>query len=237
MLLIPAIDIRNGRCVRLYQGKFDKETVYNADPVSVALDFENRGAKRLHVVDLDGAAGYLKNNLSIIRKICENTQIPVECGGGVGDLKTAEAFISSGVSEVILGTIVIKKPDNARELIKNIGIDKIQIGLDYSGEKIAVSGWKELIKGSVCDEIEKWGNEGVQRFILTDITRDGTMLGPGFSLLRKIAGKVNVKITAAEGVSGPEDITKLSELETLGVDRVISGKAVYEGKIRIEDYA
>lgn len=236
MLLIPAIDIRNGKCVRLFQGRFDKETVYSTDPVSVALDFENRGAKRLHVVDLDGAAGNPKKNLSIIRKICKSIQIPIECGGGIRDLKTAEMFIDSGVTEVILGTIVIKNPDKTRELIGKVGIEKIQIGLDYSGEKIAVSGWKELVKGSVNEEIEKWKNEGVKRFILTDVTRDGTMQGPGVSMLRKIAGKAHVKITAAGGVSGPEDITKLSELNDLGVDRVISGKAVYEGTIRIEDY-
>lgn len=237
MLLIPAIDIKQGRCVRLYQGKYDKETVYATDPVAVARDFEARGAKRLHVVDLDGAVIDSSRNFTIIKNICKNVKIPVECGGGIRNVETAEKFLIAGVSEIILGTIIIQNPEIAKYIITVCGQSKIQIGLDFSGEKIAVKGWKKLISRSITDEINFWKNQGIQRFILTDINRDGTMDGPNIQAFKFIAEKTNIKITAAGGVSQTDDIMQLMELEPLGVDRVISGKAVYENKIKIEDFS
>ncbi|MFC1553781.1 1-(5-phosphoribosyl)-5-[(5-phosphoribosylamino)methylideneamino]imidazole-4-carboxamide isomerase [candidate division KSB1 bacterium] len=237
MLLVPAIDIKQRRCVRLYQGKYEKETEYNLDPVAVAVDFRKRGAKRLHVVDLDGAVKDKSSNLDIIRDICSNVDIPVEMGGGIRDIKSAKEIIDLGISEVILGTLVIKSPDTAVEIIKELGPERIQIGFDYSGDHIAVKGWQELVRGSVVNEIKKWQVYKVERYILTDITKDGTMIGPNVKSLKDIAEHTDVLITAAGGVSCPEDIEKLSSLENVGVDRVISGKAIYENKIRIEDYS
>lgn len=237
MFLIPAIDIKQGRCVRLYQGKYDKSTEYSADPVAVACDFEARGAKKLHVVDLDGAILDSSRNFGVIEEICQRVSIPVECGGGIRDVKTALNFLHAGASEIILGTVVIQNPELAQQIIKECKSVNVQIGLDFSGNRIAVRGWRELVPGSVVDEISTWGSEGIQRFILTDITRDGTMRGPNIAAFRSIAEKTGVNITAAGGIARPEDIQQLEKLEPLGVDRVISGKAVYEGTVRIEDFA
>lgn len=236
MLLIPAIDLKNGKCVRLYQGKFDRETLYSDDPVSVAVSFEKRGARRLHVVDLDGAYIEKSPNFHIIRDICQSVSIPVECGGGIRDLDTANRFLNAGISEIILGTLVIKEPLKAAEIVKKCGPDRVQIGFDFKDDSIAVNGWKELVPGSVTDEINKWHEGGVSRFILTDITKDGTMEGPNIEALRTIAATTEAHITAAGGVSKPDDIKELAALEPLGVDRVISGKAIYENTIRLEDF-
>ncbi len=236
MELIPAIDIRVGRCVRLFQGKYDDVTEYGDDPVAVAQDFEARGATRLHVVDLDKAVIDTSSNFDIIANICRAVKMPVECGGGIRDSEYACQLIEAGVSEVILGTVVIKNPDLAEAIIESTGRQHVQIGLDFLEDKIAIKGWKELVEGSVIDEIKKWQNKGIQRYILTDINRDGAMTGPNIEAYRVIAEKTNTGITASGGVSKPEDIKQLLPLESFGVDRVISGKAVYEGTIRIEDF-
>jgi phosphoribosylformimino-5-aminoimidazole carboxamide ribotide isomerase len=236
MIVIPAIDIREGRCVRLFQGKYDEVTDYGDNPVGVARECEARGAKRIHVVDLDRAVKDSAGNFDIIKNICRSVAIPVECGGGVRTIQAAYDLIDAGVTEIIMGTVVIKDPDLTDKIIQSVGSDKVQIGFDFSGRKIAVKGWKELVEGSVVDEINQWHGRGVQRFIVTDINRDGTMEGPNIEAFRSIAEQTDVKITASGGVSKPEDIHQLRLLESSGVDRTISGKAIYEGTIMIEDF-
>ncbi len=236
MLLIPAIDIREGRCVRLFQGKYDEVSDYGGDPVAVAVEFEVRGAQRIHVVDLDRAVKDTGGNFDLIKNICGSVAIPVECGGGVRSPNAASDLIDAGAAEVIVGTVVIKDPEIADAIIQSVGSDRVQIGFDFSGTKLAVKGWKELVEGSIVDEINRWHGRGVQRFILTDITRDGTMEGPNIDAFQSIAEQTAVKITASGGVSKPEDIHQLQRLESSGVDRTISGKAVYEGTILIEDF-
>ncbi|MFC1729846.1 1-(5-phosphoribosyl)-5-[(5-phosphoribosylamino)methylideneamino]imidazole-4-carboxamide isomerase [candidate division KSB1 bacterium] len=236
MILIPAIDLKQGRCVRLYQGNYKKETEYSKDPVTVARSFEESGAQKLHVVDLDGAVRGQSRNFPIIADICKAVSIPVECGGGIRDCATVQRFIDAGVSEVILGTIVLNNPDETLRAIKTCGADKILIGLDFQDDSLAVKGWKELIPGSVVDEINRWHSEGIRRVVLTDISRDGTMQGPNIPAFREIARSTEVYITAAGGISRPDDIHRMKELEPLGVDSVISGKAIYEKRVRIEDF-
>jgi len=236
MILVPAIDLKQGRCVRLFQGQYENETEYSRDPVKTAIGFEAQGAKRLHVVDLDGAVLGESGNFSVISEICAAVNIQVEIGGGIRDLKTAQRLLDAGVSEVILGTIVIQEPEEARLIIRECGADFVQVGLDFKENEIGVRGWREMVPGSVNDEIKKWQGEGISRFILTDITKDGTMNGPNIESLEEIARNAEAKITAAGGISCPQDVYTLQKLEKYGVDRVISGKAIYENKIMLKEF-
>jgi len=237
MMLIPAIDLKRGRCVRLYQGKYDRETAYSADPVRVARDFEKRGARRIHLVDLDSAVTGSSEHFPLIRKICRSVNIPVECGGGIRDNETAYRYLDAGAAEVILGTVVMRYPETALEILGDCGPDRVQIGFDFDGDNIFVKGWTEHIRSSVTGEIMRWKKHGIRRFILTDITKDGAMKGPNMRVLKAVAERTGGMITAAGGVSGREDIYRLAELEPLGIDRVISGKAIYEGAVLLEDFA
>jgi phosphoribosylformimino-5-aminoimidazole carboxamide ribotide isomerase len=236
MLLIPAIDIKQGRCVRLYKGNYNSETSYGDNPCNIAVEFEKRGAKRLHIIDLDAAITEKSFNFPLVAEICKTVHIPIEFGGGVHTVKSAEKYLETGVSEVILGTIVVREPRIASEIIKICGNKYIQIGFDFLDKAIAVKGWQELIPLNVSNEILKWKDVGVERFILTDISKDGTLQGQNISVFYSIARKTQVKITVSGGISNPKDIEKLIQLESLGVDRVIVGKAIYEGTVTIEEF-
>ncbi len=235
MKIIPAIDIRQGKCVRLYQGDYNNETVFSDNPAKVASEFERAGAERLHVVDLDAAVTGKPQNLKVISSICEKTTVPVQFGGGICDYTTAKSVIDAGFSQVILGTILIKEPDKARELVLKLGIRRVYAGIDYSDGYIAVSGWKTLIKSSVIDEIRKW-QSCIKRFILTNVKRDGTMSGPDIGNLQKFAETSDVNITASGGVSSTKDIDELEKIEQFGIDSVIVGRAIYEGRVNIGRY-
>ncbi len=234
MIVIPAIDIKEGRCVRLFQGNYEKETEYSSHPVETALRFQDAGAERLHLVDLDAAVMNDFSNLKIITDICRNVTIPVEFGGGIRSLEQAEMFFNLGVDEIILGTVVIKNPDEAEKIISSIGSDRVQIGLDYYGEMIAIRGWTELVSMSVIDEIIKW-KKYIRQFILTDVRRDGALTGPDTLNLKKIAEATGAYITASGGISSIEDIRILNNIEEFGINRIISGKAIYEKKIKLEE--
>ncbi len=235
MLLIPAIDLKNGRCVRLLQGEAAAETVYSDDPASMARSFEDAGAKRLHLVDLDGAFKGKGANLVSIRSILKNISIPVQLGGGLRNAENIEKMFELGVSSVIVGTMAVKNPDVLEEVIQRFTGEKVILGIDARDRKVSIEGWQE---GTEIDDVEfalRWKKFGIQRIVFTDIARDGMLSGPNLEALGDFARRTGLKIVASGGVSSMGDLELLKTLEVDGVDQVISGKAIYEGKLDLKE--
>ncbi|MEC9296666.1 MAG: 1-(5-phosphoribosyl)-5-[(5-phosphoribosylamino)methylideneamino]imidazole-4-carboxamide isomerase [SAR324 cluster bacterium] len=235
MLLIPAIDLKNGRCVRLIQGEAAAETVYSDDPASMARSFEDAGAKRLHLVDLDGAFKGKGANLISIRSILKNISIPVQLGGGLRNAENIEKMFELGVSSVIVGTMAVKNPDVLEEVVQRFTGEKVILGIDARDRKVSIEGWQE---GTEIDDVEfalSWKKFGIQRIVFTDIARDGMLSGPNLEALGDFARRTGLKIVASGGVSSMEDLELLKTLEVDGVDQVISGKAIYEGKLDLKE--
>lgn len=235
MLLIPAIDLKNGRCVRLLQGEATAETVYSNDPAAMARSFEDAGAKRLHLVDLDGAFQGKGANLASIRAILKNISIPVQLGGGLRNAENIEQMFELGVSSVIVGTMAVKNPDILEEVIQRFSGEQVILGIDARDRKVSIEGWQE---GTEIDDVEfalRWKKLGIQRIVFTDIARDGMLTGPNLEALGDFARRTGLKIVASGGVSSMEDLELLKTLEKDGVDQVISGKAIYEGKLDLKE--
>jgi len=235
MLLIPAIDLKNGRCVRLLQGEAAAETVYSDDPAAMARSFEDAGAKRLHLVDLDGAFLGKGANLSSIRSILKNISIPVQLGGGLRTAENIEQMFEIGVSSAIVGTMAVKNPDVLEDVIQRFSGEKIILGIDARNRKVSIEGLQE---GTEIDDVEfalRWKKRGIQRIVFTDIARDGMLSGPNMEALRDFARRTGLKIVASGGISSMDDLEKLKTLEVDGVDQVISGKAIYEGKLDLKE--
>lgn len=235
MLLIPAIDLKNGRCVRLLQGEAAAETVYSDDPAAMARSFEDAGAKRLHLVDLDGAFLGKGANLASIRSILKNISIPVQLGGGLRTAENIEQMFEIGVSSVIVGTMAVKNPDVLEDVIQRFSGEKIILGIDARNRKVSIEGWQE---GTEIDDVEfalRWKKLGIQRIVFTDIARDGMLSGPNMEALRDFARRTGLKIVASGGISSMDDLEKLKTLEVDGVDQVISEKAIYEGKLDLKE--
>ena len=235
MLLIPAIDLKNGRCVRLLQGEADAETVYSHEPAAMARSFEDAGAKRLHLVDLDGAFRGQGTNLDSIHSILKTISIPVQLGGGLRTAENVEKMFELGVSSVIVGTMAVKNPDVLEGLIQRFSGEKIFLGIDARNRKVSIEGWQE---GTEIDDVEfalRWKKLGIKRVIFTDIARDGMLSGPNLEALSDFARRTGLKIVASGGVSSMADLEKLKTLEAVGVDQVISGKAIYEGKLDLKE--
>lgn len=235
MLLIPAIDLKNGRCVRLLQGEAAAETVYSDDPAAMARSFEDAGAKRLHLVDLDGAFLGKGANLASIRSILKNISIPVQLGGGLRTAENIEQMFEIGVSSVIVGTMAVKNPDVLEDVIQRFSGEKIILGIDARNRKVSIEGWQE---GTEIDDVEfalRWKKLGIKRVIFTDIARDGMLSGPNLEALSDFARRTGLKIVASGGVSSMADLEQLKTLEAVGVDQVISGKAIYEGKLDLKE--
>ena len=231
MLLIPAIDLRNGFCVRLLQGESDKETVYSNDPAAMAAKFEEAGAKRLHLVDLDGAFQGEGANISSIRSILKNVSIPVQIGGGLRTEEDIDRMLALGVSAVIVGTMAVKHPDVLEKLLKKYTDEQIILGIDARNRKVSIEGWKESTEIQDVKFALRWKNSGIKRVVFTDISRDGMLSGPNLAALREMAEHTGLKIVASGGISSMDDLEQLKTLEPKGVDQAISGKAIYEGKI------
>ena len=234
MLVIPAIDIIDGKCVRLFQGDYAKETVYSDDPVDVAKKWEKYGAKRIHIVDLDGALEGVPKNLETVKNIRKAVNAEIEYGGGVRLLKTVDSLIEAGINYVILGTAAVKTPEMLKEAVEKYG-QKIIVGLDARKGKIAVSGWKEA---SGIDAVELaliLKAVGVKQIIFTDIEKDGAMNGPNITALKEIAVKSGLNIIASGGISTENDVVKIKELESSGVNGMIIGNALYKGTINLLD--
>ena len=235
MLLIPAIDLKNGRCVRLLQGEADAEKVYSDDPAAMARSFEDAGAKRLHLVDLDGAFTGQGTNLSSIHSILKTISIPVQLGGGLRTADDVERMLKLGVSSVIIGTMAVKNPDVFEDIIKHYSGEQIFLCIDARNRKVSIEGWQEGTEIYDVDFALHWKKVGIQRVVFTDIARDGMLSGPNMEALRNFARGTGLKIVASGGVSSMEDLELLKTLETDGVDQVISGKAIYEGKLDLKE--
>ena len=234
MLLIPAIDLRNGFCVRLLQGESDKETVYSNDPAAMAVTFEEAGAKRLHLVDLDGAFQGEGANISSIRSILKNVSIPVQIGGGLRTEEDIDRMLALGVSAVIVGTMAVKHPDVLEKVLKKYTDEQIILGIDARNRKVSIEGWKESTEIQDVKFALRWKNSGIKRVVFTDISRDGMLSGPNLAALREMAEHTGLKIVASGGISSMDDLEQLKTLEPNGVDQAISGKAIYEGKIDLK---
>ena len=234
MLLIPAIDLRNGFCVRLLQGESDKETVYSNDPAAMAVTFEEAGAKRLHLVDLDGAFQGEGANISSILSILKNVSIPVQIGGGLRTEEDIDSIMDLGVSAVIVGTMAVKRPDVLEKLLKKYTDAQIILGIDARNRKVSIEGWKESTEIQDVKFALRWKNSGLKMVVFTDISRDGMLSGPNLAALREMAEHTGLKIVASGGISSMDDLEQLKTLEPDGVDQAISGKAIYEGKIDLK---
>lgn len=230
MILYPAIDIRNGRCVRLLQGKDELVTVYDHDPVAVAENWVKKGAKRLHVVDLDGAFTGTPQNKGIVREIIQRTGIPIQIGGGIRSLEAAEDWIEAGAHRIVLGTSAVKKPELVQVLAEKFG-EKIVISLDCWKGMICVDGWVESSDLEAVSYANKLYGMGIRTIVYTDITRDGTLEGPNLEELKNIKEKTAMNIIASGGVSNEADVRALAGI---GVYGVIVGKALYEGRITLD---
>lgn len=224
MEVIPAIDLKNGRCVRLIQGDFEQETVFSKDPLQMASYWQDKGAERLHLVDLDGARDGKPRNLELIKDIVASLQIPVQLGGGIRSMEIIELYLETGIERVILGTAALENPDLVEMAVKRFGNEKIVVGVDAKAGKVAVKGWQETSQKDVETLIKEMKELGIKTFIYTDISRDGMLTGPdleGLANLNKIPG---IDVIASGGVSSEENLKSLSEI---GISSAIVGKAFY----------
>ena len=231
MVIFPAIDILGGKAVRLLKGDYNQVTVYSERPWEIAEDFISKGAKAIHIVDLDGAREGSAVNMDVVRKIACYPNIITEIGGGIRNQATVERYLNAGVSRVILGTAALNDPVFLKESIKNYG-ERIAVGVDLKDGKVAVKGWLEKSDKDGLEFLKELEAMGVRTAIVTDISKDGAMKGTNLELYRKIVSKVSMDITASGGVSALEDVRTLKEI---GVYGAIIGKAYYTGAIRLED--
>jgi phosphoribosylformimino-5-aminoimidazole carboxamide ribotide isomerase len=231
MEVIPAIDLRNGKCVRLYQGDYDRETVFSDDPVAMAIRWQADGAGRLHLVDLDGAAKGKPCNLDAITAILEAVDIPVEVGGGIRTLETIEELLDMGVGRAILGTAAVESPSLVEEACSEFG-QHVVIGIDARDGLVATRGWRERSATQAADLAIAMEELGAKRFIYTDISRDGTLTSPNFEATAELVSRVSVPVIAAGGVSSVEHLAKLA---ALGVEGAIVGRAIYTGDVRLAE--
>lgn len=234
MMIIPAIDLRGGQCVRLVQGKLEQETVYSKDPLFVAKLFQAQGAKRLHIIDLDGAFTGVIQNVEIIEKICKEVNVPVQVGGGIRKMEIIGKVIALGASKVILGTIAITNPPLLEEALKRYS-DKIIVAIDAKKGKVAIGGWKDETAVKATELAKNMKTAGVKEILYTDIMRDGTLEGPNLEGIRAMAKTGGVPIIAAGGISTIKDVEKIKELEKDGVEGVVIGKAIYTETIKLEE--
>jgi phosphoribosylformimino-5-aminoimidazole carboxamide ribotide isomerase len=230
MIIIPAIDIRGGNCVRLTEGDYNRETVYEEDPVAVARRFKEAGARWLHVVDLDGAKEGRPNYTEIASRIVRETKLRVEFGGGVRTLEAARKVLSSGVNRVVMGSVLAKNPELADEIFHSLGHQAVA-GIDEREGKVATDGWTETTEVSGVEFAQKLEAKGCPRIVYTDISRDGTLAGPNLEALSRMVEAVKIPVVASGGVSCEDD---LKAIEQTGAEAVIVGKAIYEGKIDLE---
>ena len=234
MLIIPAIDLRRGKVVRLFQGKFNQEKVYSADPVKVAKHWAKQGAKFLHIVDLDGAASGAPKNIEVLKKIIDQVGVGIEFGGGVRSIETISKLLSLGVERVILGTRAASDAKFLKQAWKKFG-EKIIVSIDAKCGKVLTQGWNRGVAKTGLVFAQELKTLGFKQLIYTDISKDGTLTGPNISGIKELFKATQLSIIASGGVSSLKDIIRLGKLKKQGVSGVIIGKALYEGKFTLAE--
>ena len=231
MEIIPAIDIRGGKCVRLYQGNYSQETVFAEDPVDIALDWQAQGASRLHVVDLDGAAGGEVSNMPIIEAMAKAVSLPIQLGGGIRSAEIVEKLLGIGIERVILGTAAVERLELVKELCNRFG-GAIVIGIDARDGYAATHGWQRGTDITALELARMMADLGVGRLIYTDIKRDGTLTEPNFEAVAEMINSVNIPVIASGGVSS---VSHLEKLKDLGAEGAIVGRALYTGDMKLSE--
>lgn len=234
MIVLPAIDLKDGQCVRLEQGLMDKDTVYSDDPAAMARHWQDEGGEFLHLVDLDGAFAGVPKNRAAIEAIVAAVDIPTELGGGIRDLETIEAYLKLGIDRVILGTVAKENPELVAEACRKFP-GQIVVGIDAKDGLVAVRGWAEVTEKKATDLAREMESFGVTAIIYTDISRDGMMQGPNLEATAALAEAISIPVIASGGVSSLDDIRNLLEIEASGVEGVITGKAIYNGALNLRE--
>lgn len=234
MILFPAVDLKNGECVRLAQGKEDEVTVFASDPVAQARYWEDLGARYLHVVDLDGAFSGVPRNFELIKAICAAIRIPVQLGGGIRDIATAKKYIEAGVRRLIIGTMALEDPDLFSELCRALP-GRIGVSLDAVDGKLKTKGWVEDAGLTIDDVLPRLEAEGIAFIVYTDIARDGMQTGVNLDALAALCAKTSVPVIAAGGVHTLDDIKNLYPLSQKGLEGAISGRAIYVGTLDVKE--
>jgi len=233
MQIIPAIDIIDGKCVRLTEGDYDQKKIYNEKPLEVALQFEDAGMERLHLVDLDGAKAGSVKNWKVLELLAGKTNLIIDFGGGIKTSKDVDIVLESGAAMATIGSVAVKNEKDFLEWITQYGADKFLLGADVKDEKIAVSGWLETTDIWVYDFIRKYMDQGIKQVFCTDVSKDGKLEGPSLSLYQDIITEFpKLEFIASGGVSSVQD---LEDLKSIGCSGAIVGKAIYEGRINIKD--
>ncbi len=231
MIIFPAIDILNGKCVRLIQGDYQQETVYSDSPVNMALEWESKGAEYLHLVDLDGAKTGQSINKQVIKEIAQSVSIPVQVGGGIRSIETVKEHIENGVSRVIIGTAAISDPDFLQQAVDTYE-DKIAVSIDAKNGYVATDGWTRTSEIKAIDLLLELEQMGVETIVYTDILKDGMLQGPNFAELTTINQATSIDVIASGGVTTKEDVQQLQSMNLYGA---IIGKALYDGNLKFED--
>ncbi len=234
MLILPAIDLKSGKCVRLYQGEMESAKVYSESPEEIALQWQTLGAKMIHVVDLDGAVAGEPRNLGAIARILEAVEVPIELGGGIRSKEVVEDYLQLGVDRVILGTIAYQN----RDLVHNVCDafpGKIAVGIDARGGYVAVQGWQEATDKSAMSLAQELETAGASHIIYTDIARDGALSGPNLEATAALAEAISIPVVLSGGMHTPDDLLEAAKLEEKGVRGVILGRSLYEGTIDLAD--
>lgn len=234
MLVIPAIDIRRGQCVRLYQGKEDLETTYSKDPVEMGSVWKSRGAKALHIADLDGAFKGQPVNLEMVTKMKQNTQLPVQMGGGFRSMASIEQAVKAGIDRVILGTAAVYDPELVQQAVQKFG-KAIAVSIDVSDDYVAVAGWKEVSAVRFDDLAKRMRDAGVATLLFTDTRKDGTLSGPNVAGIRLFLAAAQCPVIVSGGITTPDDIASLKDFEPQGLSGVVVGKALYDRKLTLQD--
>ena len=236
ILIIPAIDLRNGRSVRLTQGRQDKATVYDRDPIEIARSYETSGARMLHIVDLDAAfSNPTSRNRQVLRELISGTGIPLQFGGGLRSLEDIAQVIEFGVARVVIGTLAVEAPMILDQALRLFGADRIAVGIDARNGQVLTRGWEKEGKLSALDLAQRVASMGIERIIYTDVARDGMLVGVNVEHTCAIARESGLKVTASGGVSSLEDIRRLKDARECGIDSVIVGKALYEGRFSLKE--
>ena len=232
MEVIPAIDLIDGRCVRLYQGDYSLPTTYDDDPAGVAKRWENLGARRIHVVDLDGARAGEPQNLDVIRGIADAVSVPVQMGGGVRTIESVQEVLDSGVDRVMLGTVAVRDPGVVTTACDRFGSDAVLVAIDSRDGNVAVSGWTDGSETAATDLLRLMMDVGVRTFLCTDISRDGTLTGPNYDLMRSLVAIAGDGVIAAGGIAS---IDHIRNLNYIGVGGAVIGRALYTGDIDLAE--